>query len=79
MMRPLTDRQQQVLDFVSSYRDERGYCVTVREIGDRFGLSTAGVMRHLNAMRKKRAVTWENGQARTLRPTGRATDGTPQQ
>ena len=46
------------------------FTARVREIGHAYGWTTNGVMCHLRAMRKKNAVTWLDGQARTIRVTG---------
>lgn len=55
MSRPaLTDRQQQVLDFIAESTRDRGYPPTVREIGEHVGIrSTNGVSDHLEALEKK--------------------------
>lgn len=67
--RPMTDRQREVYDFVTGFREQRGYCCTVREVMHHFGMdSTNSAMCHLWPLRKKGWVTWEDGQARTLRP-----------
>ncbi len=50
----LTDRQRQVFEFVESLIVERGHSPTIREIGERFGISsTNGVRTHLTALIKK--------------------------
>ena len=36
----LTDRQRQILDFLTSYVDAHGYPPTVREIGEAVGLAS---------------------------------------
>lgn len=53
-MNPLTDRQQQVLSFVTSYIDNNGYPPSQREIANHLGISSnLGVMKHLDALEKK--------------------------
>ena len=50
----LTDRQQQILDFISQSINGRGFPPTLREIGEHFGIkSTNGVNDHLKALEKK--------------------------
>lgn len=50
----LTDRQRQVFEFIESLIVERGHSPTIREIGQRFGISsTNGVRTHLTALIKK--------------------------
>lgn len=50
----LTDRQEEVLNFIQQFLQENGYPPTLREIGKRFDISsTFGVKRHLDALTKK--------------------------
>lgn len=50
----LTDRQAEVLDFITENLSERGYPPTVAEIATRFGFhSPNAAASHLNALRKK--------------------------
>lgn len=47
----LTDRQQQVLDYIRETVDERGYPPSVREIGEAIGLSSPSTVHsHLNSL-----------------------------
>jgi SOS-response transcriptional repressor LexA len=72
--RPLTKRQRQILDEVTRFQSEHGYCTSVRELMRKFGwASPNAVTSHLRALRQRGLVTWEPGVARTLRPTGDAT------
>lgn len=49
----LTDRQQQILDFIDNQNRERGYPPSVREIGQAVGLtSPSTVHSHLNTLQK---------------------------
>ncbi len=49
----LTDRQQQILDFIDTSNRERGYPPSVREIGGAVGLtSPSTVHSHLNTLQK---------------------------
>jgi repressor LexA len=67
----LTDRQQQVLDFIAASISERGYPPTLREIGERLGIrSTNGVNDHLKALEKKGYLAREDLKSRALRPIG---------
>src|SRR5262245_26140116 len=53
-MTQLTSRQKEVFEFVRDLITNRGYGPTVREIGDKFGISSPnGVMCHLKALEKK--------------------------
>lgn len=50
----LTERQEEIFNFIQQYQQENGYPPTLREIGKRFGISsTFGVKRHLDALSKK--------------------------
>ena len=54
-MQPLTERQQQVLSFITSYLASKGYPPSQREIARHLGVSSnLGVMKHLDALEKKR-------------------------
>src|SRR6516164_4992865 len=67
----LTDRQREILEFISQSIRERGYPPTLREIGVHFGIrSTNGVNDHLRALEKKGHLQREDLKSRALRPVG---------
>ena len=67
----LTQRQREILDFISTSIDRRGYPPTLREIGEHFGIrSTNGVSDHLKALEKKGFLTREDLKSRAMRPVG---------
>jgi len=67
----LTQRQQDILDFISTSIDRRGYPPTLREIGEHFGIrSTNGVSDHLKALEKKGFLAREDLKSRAMRPMG---------
>lgn len=67
----LTERQREVLCFISQSIRERGYPPTLREIGERMGIrSTNGVNDHLKALEKKGFLHREDLKSRALRPIG---------
>lgn len=67
MKNELTDRQQDILDFIHQFRDENGYPPTLREIGKRFDISsTFGVKRHLDALVKKGYLNIESNASRGI-------------
>ena len=74
----LTDRQREVLDFISGSISKCGYPPTLREIGSHFGIrSTNGVNDHLRALEKKGYLQREDLKSRALRPllsTGQTMD-----
>ncbi len=54
MKKELTDRQEEILNFINSYREDNGFPPTIREIAKQFGMSsTFGVKKHLDALVKK--------------------------
>jgi repressor LexA len=67
---PLTERQQEVLDFIAKETERNGFSPTIREIGERLGIrSTNGVNDHLKALERKGFLTREKDKSRTLRLT----------
>ena len=70
----LTDRQREILDFITRSIRDRGYPPTLREIGLHFGIkSTNGVNDHLRALEKKGHLQREDLKSRALRPVLAAT------
>ena len=71
----LTQRQQQILDFITASIYERGYPPTLREIGEHFGIrSTNGVNDHLKALEKKGHLKREDLKSRAMRPVNMPAD-----
>ncbi len=71
-MKDLTRRQREVLDFIESYIQEKGFPPSVRDIAARFGLvSAAGVHKHIKALVKKQFLTKSDYLSRSLRVVGR--------
>src|SRR5258708_27279646 len=65
----LTQRQRDILDFISASIVERGYPRTLREIGEHFSIrSTNGVNDHLKALEKKGHLRREDLKSRAMRP-----------
>src|SRR5438270_11427996 len=65
----LTQRQRDILDFISASIVERGYPPTLREIGEHFHIrSTNGVNDHLKALEKKGHLRREDLKSRAMRP-----------
>jgi repressor LexA len=68
-MQGLTDRQREILDFISRRIEEQGYPPTIREIGEVMGIrSTNGVNDHLKALERKGFLKREGLKSRALRP-----------
>jgi repressor LexA len=73
MPEQLTQRQSQILEYITASIDERGYPPTLREIGEHFGIrSTNGVNDHLKALEKKGYLRREDLKSRAMRPVNRA-------
>lgn len=63
----LTERQQNIYEFIKDRILNRGYGPTVREIGGKFGIrSPNGVMCHLKALEKKGLITREQNMSRAI-------------
>jgi repressor LexA len=63
----LTDRQQQVLDFIQAHQRQHGVAPSLREIQAHFGLASPfGIQRHIAALTKKGALHRLAGKARGL-------------
>lgn len=63
----LTDRQKEILSFISEHLEEFGYPPTYREIASHFNLaSTFGVKRHLDALIKKGFISVESNSSRAI-------------
>lgn len=68
-MQGLTERQRQILEFISKRIQEQGYPPTIREIGEQMGIrSTNGVNDHLKALERKGFLKREGLKSRALRP-----------
>jgi repressor LexA len=69
MPEQLTERQREILDFISASIQDRGFPPTLREIGEHFGIkSTNGVNDHLKALEKKGYLRREDLKSRAMRP-----------
>lgn len=65
----LTQRQRDILEFISASIAERGFPPTLREIGEHFHIrSTNGVNDHLKALEKKGHLRREDLKSRAMRP-----------
>jgi repressor LexA len=72
-MNGLTDRQLEVLRFISREIEERGYPPTIREIGEALDIrSTNGVNDHLKALERKGFLSRDPVKSRALIPTAAA-------
>jgi len=66
-MEKLTERQQEMFDFVKEFTRSHGYPPTIREIQKNFGLrSTKGVKDHIDKLVAKGYLNRCNGSARAI-------------
>ena len=73
MATALTDRQLEVLRFIATEIEERGYPPTIREIGEALDIaSTNGVNDHLKALERKGFVQRDPVKSRAVIPTSAA-------
>lgn len=80
-MKPLTNRQQQVLDLIRNYLHEQGIPPTRMEIAQRLGFRSANAVEdHLKALVRKGYVDMLSGRNRNIRllgANGRRTQALP--
>ncbi len=63
----LTKRQQEILDFIGKYINQNHFPPSIRDIASHFSLASAGgVHKHLNNLRKKGVLTFENNISRSI-------------
>ena len=61
MTRGLTEKQRRILEFLMEYVNENGYPPSIREIGNRFSISSLrGVTVHLDALERKGMIKRAN-------------------
>jgi repressor LexA len=76
MQKKLSEKQQQILDFVNSEVQEKGYPPSVREICSAVGFkSTSTVHSHLEKLEKYGLITKDPTKPRALKVTGAHTRG----
>lgn len=64
-MKGLTDKQQEILDYIEQFARREGMAPTVYEIGDYFGIKSATAFAHLRALQRKGYVS-RSSKARSL-------------
>ena len=66
--KPATERQQHILSVIRQFTSERGYPPSVREIGERVGLSSSSTIHaHLKALEKRGLISRDPTKPRALR------------
>jgi len=66
MSRDLTDKQQMIFEFIREKINDSHFPPTVREIGDRFGITVKGAYDHLKAIEKKGYIRTEQNKSRAI-------------
>jgi repressor LexA len=66
MAKDLTEKQQLILNFIKEMIDNSGFPPTVREVGDRFGITVKGAYDHIKAIEKKGYIKTENNKSRAM-------------
>jgi len=69
-MQGLTNKQNQIYGFIKDIIRDSGFPPTVREIGDRFGITVKGAYDHLKAIEKKGFIRTEQNKSRAIVITG---------
>lgn len=63
----LTKRQQEILDYIKDYIQRNHFPPSIRDIAAHFSLASAGgVHKHLNNLKKKGVLTFENNISRSI-------------
>jgi repressor LexA len=66
--KPATERQRSILDVIRSFIAERGYPPSVREIGERVGLSSSSTIHaHLKALERRGLLSRDPTKPRAMR------------
>jgi repressor LexA len=65
-MKELTERQREVLTFITQYVTKHAYPPTIREIADHFSISVKGAYDHLGALKKKNRLRLGDKRSRTI-------------
>lgn len=59
-MKDLTQKQKQILEFITNFVKEKNYPPSIREIADHFQITPKGAYDHLKAIEKKGFIKTEN-------------------
>jgi repressor LexA len=65
-MKDLTQRQQEILSFLTGFIEKNSYSPTVRETAKAFGISIKGAYDHMKALEKKGVIRFQENRSRTL-------------
>jgi repressor LexA len=74
-MEGATERQRRILEVIEEFRAERGYPPSVREIGERVGLSSSSTIHaHLKTLERRGYITRDPTKPRALRSESSSTN-----
>lgn len=65
-MKDLTEKQKQILDYISKFTKEKNYPPSIREIADQFQITPKGAYDHLKAIEKKGYIRTEKNRSRAI-------------
>ena len=66
-MKEITERQKEVLSYISNYTDENSFPPTVREISDHFGITIRAIQDHIIALQKKGFLSQSQKRSRSIK------------
>lgn len=66
-MKGITDRQKEVLTFISEFSEENTFPPTVREISSHFNISIRAVQDHITALQKKGFLSQSQKRSRSIK------------
>ncbi len=76
--KPATERQRRILQAIADFKAERGYPPSVREIGEKVGLSSSSTIHaHLKALERRGLISRDPTKPRALRATPDASEMAP--
>lgn len=67
-MKKLTRKQADVLEFINKCIDVMGFAPSITQVSEGFSVSRNAVVGHIDALKKKGAITWTEGKKRSVRP-----------
>lgn len=74
-MKDLTERQKEILDFLSNFIQENSYPPTVRETAKAFDISIKGAYDHIKALEKKGFIKLQGNRSRAMEIVAKQEDG----
>lgn len=77
-MREITDRQKEVLNYISEFTEENSFPPTIREISTHFGISLRAVQDHILALQKKGYLSQAQRRSRSIRVLADTRDKNPE-